>query len=123
MTLVLVIASGRGSVRMPRLRGELESCVAMVPAGCTPPPPTFPLQVFAPGQAQDPEDRCFFHFLERHVSVEATRVMPLRGAWTWLWPRSKGGGVFQPKLSVASTPYSGPPTKVRGRELQRRQAR
>ncbi|XP_005673351.1 homeobox protein Hox-A10 isoform X4 [Sus scrofa] len=49
--------------------------------------------------------------------------MPLRGAWTWLWPRSKGGGVFQPKLSVASTPYSGPPTKVRGRELQRRQAR
>lgn len=37
MTLVLVIASGRGSVRMPRLRGELESCVAMVPAGCTPP--------------------------------------------------------------------------------------
>lgn len=87
------------------------------------PPPTFPLQVFAPGQAQDPEDRCFFHFLERHVSVEATRVMPLRGAWTWLWPRSKGGGVFQPKLSVASTPYSGPPTKVRGRELQRRQAR
>lgn len=35
MTLVLVIASG--SVRMPRLRGELESCVAMVPAGCTPP--------------------------------------------------------------------------------------
>nr|AMK74871.1 homeobox protein Hox-A10 isoform [Sus scrofa] len=49
--------------------------------------------------------------------------MPLRGAWTWLWPRSKGGGVFQPKLSVASTPSSGPPTKVRGRELQRRQAR
>uniref|UniRef100_A0A8D1HHT9 Homeobox A10 n=2 Tax=Sus scrofa TaxID=9823 RepID=A0A8D1HHT9_PIG len=64
-----------------------------------------------------------FGNVSRHVSVEATRVMPLRGAWTWLWPRSKGGGVFQPKLSVASTPYSGPPTKVRGRELQRRQAR
>uniref|UniRef100_A0A4X1TRC7 Homeobox A10 n=1 Tax=Sus scrofa TaxID=9823 RepID=A0A4X1TRC7_PIG len=52
-----------------------------------------------------------FGNVSRHVSVEATRVMPLRGAWTWLWPRSKGGGVFQPKLSVASTPYSARPPR------------
>ena len=34
--------------------------------------------------------------------------MWLWGAWTWLWPWSKGGEVFQPKLSVASIPPSPP---------------
>lgn len=42
------------------------------------------------------------------MRLEAARVMWLWGAWTWLWPWSKGGKVFQPKLSVASDPP--PPT-------------
>lgn len=61
MTLVLVIACG--SMRMPRVKGELENVWQRCPLAAHPPQPT--PSGLRPEQAIAPEDQHFFHFPEK----------------------------------------------------------
>lgn len=100
-------------VQMPRLKGEFENWVAEVFVGR--PPPKTPSRSSPLGKPKTLKINTSFTSPQRRMRLEAARVMWLWGAWTWLWPWSKGGKVFQPKLSVASTPplmpaHQGSPT-------------
>lgn len=78
MTLVLVITSE--SVRMPRLKGELEAEMSI----CRPLLRVSPSRSSPPAQLKTLKSNVSFTSLKRGISLKATRMMGLWGAWIWL---------------------------------------